>query len=65
MSKPDRITRMHRCPYCEQRTEIHQYDMDDSIEHHCTRCDMVWLIWTDGEYTPLGEYADITAFYHA
>ena len=47
MTKPDRITRMHACPHCKVRGEIHQYDLDESIEYHCLQCDACWLQFED------------------
>ena len=55
----DRMTLMHACPYCKVRARINQYDMDESIEHHCTNCDEVWLQWPCGERTNIGAASDL------
>lgn len=60
---PDRITLMHACPYCKERGEIRQYDIDDSVEHHCQQCDICWLQWPDGERVALETATEMMDFF--
>ena len=63
MIKPDRITRMHMCPYCKVRAEICQYDGDECIEHHCTLCDACWIQFEDGERISLETGTEQAEYY--